>query len=341
MSAEHHDDELVPEQTEGFKVGEKKTIDEYQQLAEPCSLPKSGPKISFAPDPDRTGSQDDDARPTTSPMLIDSSGLTSLDREYFYAPGELPDSAKPQYTTAEHWAGEEPVIFQDPFSGRRPGTAEVNGTRRDETAAAEPPTNIPLLLPAVFGLGSDAQSQDIDARDRQDTLAGSMSARAAGKRKATVPVVPEVSDGATAAGYATAELDNKNDPMSPKDNGARYDDRTWTHKFSTLVPSLNTKVDLAEDDELSPMSSDPPRSQFAASLPSAPSIDAGLDGTQERLPQTPAFSPCGYREVKDRDCQAALQRLKALGCEEDSSTRVISISGRTEHEQSILIVRWA
>lgn len=33
-SAEHHDDELTPEQTEGFKVGEKKTIDEYQQLGE-------------------------------------------------------------------------------------------------------------------------------------------------------------------------------------------------------------------------------------------------------------------------------------------------------------------
>ncbi|KAK8231459.1 hypothetical protein HDK77DRAFT_485664 [Phyllosticta capitalensis] len=28
-----HEDELTPEQTEGFKVGEKKTIDEYQQLA--------------------------------------------------------------------------------------------------------------------------------------------------------------------------------------------------------------------------------------------------------------------------------------------------------------------
>lgn len=27
-----HDDELTPEQTEGFKVGEKKTIDEYQKL---------------------------------------------------------------------------------------------------------------------------------------------------------------------------------------------------------------------------------------------------------------------------------------------------------------------
>lgn len=26
------DDELVPEQTQGFRVGEKKTIDEYQQL---------------------------------------------------------------------------------------------------------------------------------------------------------------------------------------------------------------------------------------------------------------------------------------------------------------------
>lgn len=32
MSHEHHDDELTPEQTEGFKVGQKKTIDEYQQL---------------------------------------------------------------------------------------------------------------------------------------------------------------------------------------------------------------------------------------------------------------------------------------------------------------------
>jgi len=27
-----HPDELEPEHTEGFKVGEKKTIDEYQQL---------------------------------------------------------------------------------------------------------------------------------------------------------------------------------------------------------------------------------------------------------------------------------------------------------------------
>jgi len=33
MSAPHHDDhDLEPEQTEGFKVGESKTIDEYQQL---------------------------------------------------------------------------------------------------------------------------------------------------------------------------------------------------------------------------------------------------------------------------------------------------------------------
>jgi len=29
-------DELAPEQTEGFKVGEKKTIDEYQKLGESC-----------------------------------------------------------------------------------------------------------------------------------------------------------------------------------------------------------------------------------------------------------------------------------------------------------------
>jgi hypothetical protein len=32
MASAHHDDELVPEQTEGFKVGEKKTLDEYHQL---------------------------------------------------------------------------------------------------------------------------------------------------------------------------------------------------------------------------------------------------------------------------------------------------------------------
>ena len=32
MSADNHDDDLAPESTEGFKVGEQKTIDEYQKL---------------------------------------------------------------------------------------------------------------------------------------------------------------------------------------------------------------------------------------------------------------------------------------------------------------------
>ncbi|KAJ1973375.1 rho GDP dissociation inhibitor, partial [Dimargaris xerosporica] len=32
MSNPHVDDELVPTQTEGYKVGEKKTIEQYQQL---------------------------------------------------------------------------------------------------------------------------------------------------------------------------------------------------------------------------------------------------------------------------------------------------------------------
>ena len=39
-----HDD-LVPEQTEGFKVGEKKTIDEYQKLG------KSRKEISYRETP--------------------------------------------------------------------------------------------------------------------------------------------------------------------------------------------------------------------------------------------------------------------------------------------------
>lgn len=32
--ADHADDDLAPSQTEGFKVGEKKTLDEYKQLGE-------------------------------------------------------------------------------------------------------------------------------------------------------------------------------------------------------------------------------------------------------------------------------------------------------------------
>jgi hypothetical protein len=34
MSNALGNEDLVPEQTEGFKVGEKKTIDEYQKLGE-------------------------------------------------------------------------------------------------------------------------------------------------------------------------------------------------------------------------------------------------------------------------------------------------------------------
>jgi hypothetical protein len=30
--ADHHEDELAASQTEGFKVGEKKTLDEYNKL---------------------------------------------------------------------------------------------------------------------------------------------------------------------------------------------------------------------------------------------------------------------------------------------------------------------
>jgi Rho GDP-dissociation inhibitor len=32
MAGDHHEEELTPEQTAGFKVGEKKTLDEYKQL---------------------------------------------------------------------------------------------------------------------------------------------------------------------------------------------------------------------------------------------------------------------------------------------------------------------
>lgn len=32
--SDQHDDDLAPSKTEGFKVGEKKTVEEYQKLGE-------------------------------------------------------------------------------------------------------------------------------------------------------------------------------------------------------------------------------------------------------------------------------------------------------------------
>jgi len=43
MSAPHNDQDLLPEQTEGFKVGEKKTMDEINKLGEP---PEHYPKTT-------------------------------------------------------------------------------------------------------------------------------------------------------------------------------------------------------------------------------------------------------------------------------------------------------
>jgi hypothetical protein len=40
-----HEDDLVAERTEGFKVGEKKTLDEYQQLG--ACLPTFPPSLPF------------------------------------------------------------------------------------------------------------------------------------------------------------------------------------------------------------------------------------------------------------------------------------------------------
>jgi hypothetical protein len=35
---DHHDDDLAAQKTEGFKVGEKKTLQEYQELGKWCAL---------------------------------------------------------------------------------------------------------------------------------------------------------------------------------------------------------------------------------------------------------------------------------------------------------------
>jgi hypothetical protein len=41
------DDDLTPSKTEGFKVGEKKTIDEYKNLGRTNSIPISLRRQSF------------------------------------------------------------------------------------------------------------------------------------------------------------------------------------------------------------------------------------------------------------------------------------------------------
>ena len=41
------DDDLAPSKTEGFKVGEKKTIDEYKNLGRTNSIPMSLRRQSF------------------------------------------------------------------------------------------------------------------------------------------------------------------------------------------------------------------------------------------------------------------------------------------------------
>lgn len=35
---DHHDDDLAAQKTEGFKVGEKKTLQEYTELGKLCAL---------------------------------------------------------------------------------------------------------------------------------------------------------------------------------------------------------------------------------------------------------------------------------------------------------------
>lgn len=47
MASGHHEEDLNPEHTEGFKVGEKKTIDEYQKLGQSQAL-CSGLHLAFA-----------------------------------------------------------------------------------------------------------------------------------------------------------------------------------------------------------------------------------------------------------------------------------------------------
>jgi hypothetical protein len=47
MASSSHDQELLPEQTEGFKVGEKKTMDEYNKLGMLCFPFSCGFTVAF------------------------------------------------------------------------------------------------------------------------------------------------------------------------------------------------------------------------------------------------------------------------------------------------------
>lgn len=51
--ASHADEDLVATKTEGYKAGEKKTIDEYQKLGEFWGFPRRSPRETIAVDPTR------------------------------------------------------------------------------------------------------------------------------------------------------------------------------------------------------------------------------------------------------------------------------------------------
>jgi hypothetical protein len=48
---DHHDDDLAAQKTEGFKVGEKKTLQEYQELGKLCAFDSLIALLDRSPSP--------------------------------------------------------------------------------------------------------------------------------------------------------------------------------------------------------------------------------------------------------------------------------------------------
>jgi len=111
MSAEHHDDELVPEQTAGYKAGEKKTIDEYQQLdANDESLRKWKESLGLG-----TGTPISDPNDPRT-VIIESLGLEVEGRPDIIidlkSPGALEKLAKQPFTIKEGATFRMKVVFR-------------------------------------------------------------------------------------------------------------------------------------------------------------------------------------------------------------------------------------
>lgn len=316
-------------------------------------------------------------RAISAPLMIEPTSIGSLDRETFYAPGEQPDAAQPQYITAVHWTGDEKICFHDPFPERRDGSSR--GAVLDRPTTTKPVTSgtslhLPTAVPPAADENTNPQVQSTDDRTRQDTLAGSMSANTAAKQKDVQPITREEPDElydlsddeadavSKAEGHAARTEIDSDAITEAEQSSFQHEQSTLESDFTRpnhLPPApLAGRLDYTNDvmDNREPiilLEDDPTvsRRDFAR-FHRLPLVNAQIDGANDdqispkshtpfdRVAIRPRFQSGGYRNASGLEMIPVLQRLHQLDCVTDHHTRGFIMNGRIESEEKIMVVRW-